>query len=127
MELSWESKQPKVLNKFSFLLPGIHVLCCSICLQNFVGYSPEYSPSACLHLLLEEFISGSTLYYSTTASALDTFLNHARQLRNSAVKLSPSTIVKKILVLAKGPGFKYDPSEVMLLLEVISVCVLCVS
>ena len=81
--------------------------------------------SACLHSLLEDFIS--PLYYSTAAPALDTFLNHARQLRNSAVKLSPSTIVKKILVLAKGLGFKYDPSEVMLLLEVISVCVLCVS
>ena len=75
---------------------------------------------ACLHSLLEEFIS--PLYYSTAAPALNTFLNHARQLRNSTVKLSPPTIVKKILVLAKGPGFIYDPYEVMLLLEVIYFC-----
>ena len=81
--------------------------------------------AACLHFLLEDFIW--PFYYSKAAPSLDTFLNHARQLPNSAVKLSSETIVKKIFVLTKGPSFKYDPSEVMLLLEVISVCVLCVS
>ena len=78
-------------------------------------------PSACLPSLLEDFIS--PFYYSTAAPVLDTFLNHARPMRHSAVKLSASTLVKKILVLSKGPGFKYDPSEVSILLEVISTCV----
>ena len=66
-------------------------------------------------------------YYSSAAPALATFLNHARQLCNSAAKLSKSTIAEKILVLSNGPGFKYNPSEVSLLVEVISVCLLCAS
>ena len=79
--------------------------------------------ASCLHALLEDFLW--PFYYSKAAPALDSFLNHSRQPRNSAVKLSPSTIVKKLFALTKGPGFKYDPSEVMFLLEVISVCFLC--
>ena len=81
--------------------------------------------AACLHSLFEDFTW--PFYYSKAAPALDIFLNHTRQLQNSAVKLSPATIVKKIFVLTKGPSFKCDPSEVMLLLEIISVCLLCVS
>ena len=69
-------------------------------------------PFPCLHSLLEDFIL--PYYYSTASSALDSFLNHARQLRNSSVQLVPATVVKKILVVAKGADYKYDNSEVSL-------------
>ena len=83
-------------------------------------------PFPCLHSLLEEFIS--PYYHSTAASALDTFLNHARQFRNSTVKLNPATIVKKVLVVAKGADFKYDNSEVSLFgAGYAYFCILCAS
>ena len=91
--------------------------------QTSMDVLPIYA--SCLHALLEDFLW--PFNSSKAAPALDSFLNHFRQLRNSAVKLSPSTIciVKKLFALTKGLGFKYDPSEVMFLLEVISVCFLC--
>ena len=76
-------------------------------------------PFPCLHSLLEDFIG--PYYYSTASSALDTFLNHARQFRNSSVKLVPATVVKKIVIVAKGADYKYD------LVVVIYFSVLCAS
>ena len=63
-----------------------------------------------LHSLLEDFLWH--YYYSKAYSGLFKFLEHARQFRNSAVKLSPSVIFKKSLAKLKGPGFKLDSSEV---------------
>ena len=69
-------------------------------------------PFACLHSLLESFLG--KYYYSSASSALDNLLNHCRQFRNSSVKLVPSTIVKKVIAVAKGSDYKYDTSEVCL-------------
>ena len=69
-------------------------------------------PLPCLHSLLESFLGH--YYYSSASSALDNLLNHCRQFRNSSVKLVPSTIVKKVIAVAKGSDFKYDTSEVCL-------------
>ena len=63
-----------------------------------------------LHSLLEDFLWH--YYYSKAYSGLFKFLEHARQFRNSAVKLSPSVIFKKSLAKLKGPGFELDSSEV---------------
>ena len=94
-----------------------------VCIVPFIFHiGLDISQLSLSSLLLEEFI---TYYYSITSPALDAFLHHARQFRNSAAKLYAATILKRIIVLSKGLGFKYDPFEVMLLLEVISVCVLC--
>ena len=67
-------------------------------------------PFPCLHSLLESFLGH--YYYSSASSALDNLLNHCRQFRNSSVKLVPSTIVKKVIAVAKGSDYKYDTSEV---------------
>ena len=66
-----------------------------------------------LHSLLEDFLSH--YYYSKVYSGLFKFLGHARQFRNSAVKLTPSVIFKKSLVTlnSKGLGFKLESSEVL--------------
>ena len=69
-------------------------------------------PFPCLHSLLEGFLGH--YYYSSASSALDNFLNHCRQFRNSSVKLVPSTVVKKVIAVAKGSDFRYDNSEVCL-------------
>ena len=54
------------------------------------------------------------IHQCTAYSALDTLLNHARQFRNSSVKLVPAAVVKKIIVVVKGSDFRYDNSEVCL-------------
>ena len=69
-------------------------------------------PFPCLHSLLEGFLEH--YYYSSASSALDNFLSHCRQFRNSSVKLVPSTVVKKVIAVAKGSDFRYDNSEVCL-------------
>ena len=69
-------------------------------------------PFPCLHSLLEGFLGH--YYYSSASSALDNFLNHCRQFQNSLVKLVPSTVVKKVIAVAKGLDFIYDNSEVCL-------------
>ena len=69
-------------------------------------------PFPCLHSLLEGFLGH--YYYSSASSALDNFLNNCRQFRNSSVKLVPSTVVKKVIAVAKGSDFRYDNSEVCL-------------
>ena len=63
-----------------------------------------------LHSLLEDFLWH--YYYSKAYSGLFKFLEHARQFRNSAVKLSASVIFKKSLAKLKGPGFELECSAV---------------
>ena len=65
-----------------------------------------------LHSLrrLEDFLWH--YYYSKAYSGLFKFLEHARQFRNSAVKLSASVIFKKSLAKLKGPGFELKCSEI---------------
>ena len=63
-----------------------------------------------LHSLLEDFLWH--YYYSKAYSGLFKFLGHARQFRNSAIKLSASVIFKKSLATLKGPGFELESSEV---------------
>ena len=67
-------------------------------------------PYLVLHSLLEEFLP--PYYYSAASAPLQQFLLHARQFRNSAVKCSPSAIVKTHLQLVHGQDFKLDTSEV---------------
>ena len=65
---------------------------------------------AVLHALLEDFLC--KYLYSTASSPLQVFLLHACQFCNSAIKCSPSAIVKSHLVLVHGQEFKYDTTEV---------------
>ena len=67
-------------------------------------------PYLVLHSLLEEFLP--PYYYSAASAPLQQFLVHARQFRNSAVKGSPTAIVKTHLQLVHGQDFKLDTSEV---------------
>ena len=65
---------------------------------------------AVLHALLEDFLC--KYLYSTASSPLQVFLLHACQFCNSAIKCSPSAIVKSHLVWVQGQDFKYDTTEV---------------
>ena len=95
---------------------------CVVCFQEFIfcilpfifwtaldTSDPSLSFPA-LHHLLEEFIP--QFYYSEAYPSLQTFLSHACQFCNSAVKSSALSVVKTQLVLAHGQDFKYDSTEV---------------
>ena len=95
-----------------------------MCLQEFIVcvlpfvfmQSPDVSqpilPFPTLHSLLEDFLT--YYFYSKASKCLELFLQHARQFRNCAVKLSPSSIVKRTLSLLKGADFKLHSSEVLI-------------
>ena len=94
-----------VVTRNSFL-----VWCLSSSALHWIYINRPALPYLVLHSLLEEFLP--PYYYSAASAPLQQFLVHARQFRNSAVKCSPSAIVKTHLQLVHGQDFKLDTSQV---------------